>query len=596
MRWPLVAGVVLLAACGRTDLFGPVSFASDAGPRPDAGTAVCGNGLLEDAEACDDGNRADDDSCRRTCVKARCGDGVVWKDVERCDDGNQVDTDGCTRRCAPADCGDGVVQPGEACDDGNAADDDACLSSCLSARCGDGHVRALVEQCDDGNELDSDACLTTCATARCGDGVTWLGVEGCDDANRVDGDACLNTCVPARCGDGVLWTGRETCDDGNGLNTDECVGACVPARCGDGFVRQGLEGCDDANQVETDACRNVCIPARCGDGVVWAGVEQCDDANRAETDACRSSCQAARCGDGVVWAGQETCDDGNTVDTDACRATCVPARCGDGVAQVGVDQCDDGNQADDDGCGNDCRLPVCGDGEREGVEQCDLGAQNGNRPAFLISQPSGTRIATNPLVRGRSATVFYDYRSASSHTGFEVVQESRIYLYVDSNTGRLSLILTHGVDDDAGQVQPTSTVQMGVSGLPTVVSIDLTDDTPGEFFRTSPTTAAGRWNFVRNSDGAVLGGFPFPGSWRVVVTPGFLTGITTWGWVRHDLQRIPLVMTEPITIESFPDTSLCRATCTVPRCGDGVLDGGEVCDDGNTVGGDGCSADCRALR
>ena len=30
----------------------------------------------------------------------------------------------------------------------------------------------------------------------------------------------------------------------------------------------------------------------------------------------------------------------------------------------------------------------------------------------------------------------------------------------------------------------------------------------------------------------------------------------------------------------------------VPGCGNGVLDPGEVCDDGNTVGGDSCSADC----
>jgi len=27
-----------------------------------------------------------------------------------------------------------------------------------------------------------------------------------------------------------------------------------------------------------------------------------------------------------------------------------------------------------------------------------------------------------------------------------------------------------------------------------------------------------------------------------------------------------------------------------------VLDGGEICDDGNTVSGDGCSSDCRRLN
>ncbi|MEM9488906.1 MAG: DUF4215 domain-containing protein [Myxococcota bacterium] len=33
-----------------------------------------------------------------------------------------------------------------------------------------------------------------------------------------------------------------------------------------------------------------------------------------------------------------------------------------------------------------------------------------------------------------------------------------------------------------------------------------------------------------------------------------------------------------------------------PRCGDGVLDQGEVCDDGNTAAGDGCRADCLGLE
>jgi cysteine-rich repeat protein len=36
----------------------------------------------------------------------------------------------------------------------------------------------------------------------------------------------------------------------------------------------------------------------------------------------------------------------------------------------------------------------------------------------------------------------------------------------------------------------------------------------------------------------------------------------------------------------------CRADCSVPRCGDAILDAGEVCDDGNQQTGDGCSG-CR---
>jgi cysteine-rich repeat protein len=38
----------------------------------------------------------------------------------------------------------------------------------------------------------------------------------------------------------------------------------------------------------------------------------------------------------------------------------------------------------------------------------------------------------------------------------------------------------------------------------------------------------------------------------------------------------------------------CRPDCTLPRCGDGVVDSGETCDDGDTWGGDGCSPACLA--
>jgi len=49
-------------------------------------------------------------------------------------------------------CGNGVVDPGELCDDGNLNDDDSCLSTCVPARCGDGFVARFSttapEECD----------------------------------------------------------------------------------------------------------------------------------------------------------------------------------------------------------------------------------------------------------------------------------------------------------------------------------------------------------------------------------------------------------------------------------------------------------------
>ncbi len=60
-----------------------------------------------------------------------CGDGIVDAG-EACDDGNWADGDGCEADCTetPALCGDGVVQPGEGCDDGNLDDTDGCTTVC----------------------------------------------------------------------------------------------------------------------------------------------------------------------------------------------------------------------------------------------------------------------------------------------------------------------------------------------------------------------------------------------------------------------------------------------------------------------------------
>ena len=61
-------------------------------------------------------------------------------------------------------CGDGVVDDGEACDDGPANSDlhaDACRTDCSLARCGDGTTDAQ-ETCDDGNASGGDGCTPWC--------------------------------------------------------------------------------------------------------------------------------------------------------------------------------------------------------------------------------------------------------------------------------------------------------------------------------------------------------------------------------------------------------------------------------------------------
>ncbi|MEE2789796.1 MAG: DUF4215 domain-containing protein, partial [Myxococcota bacterium] len=73
------------------------------------GVNVCGNGLAEQGEECDDGNADETDECTNACRIASCGDGII-QSAEMCDDGNRVNTDACTNQCQSAACGDGIIQ------------------------------------------------------------------------------------------------------------------------------------------------------------------------------------------------------------------------------------------------------------------------------------------------------------------------------------------------------------------------------------------------------------------------------------------------------------------------------------------------------
>ncbi len=64
---------------------------------------ICGNGVLEDGEECDDGNDISSDGCTNECTISFCGNGVL-DEGEECDDGNNVFTDGCTTACTTFTC------------------------------------------------------------------------------------------------------------------------------------------------------------------------------------------------------------------------------------------------------------------------------------------------------------------------------------------------------------------------------------------------------------------------------------------------------------------------------------------------------------
>lgn len=355
--------------------------------------------------------------------------------------------------------------------------------------------------------------------------------------------------------------------------------AFVVVACGSRTDMPGQQGASRADAADE----------RCGNGTP-DGSEECDDGNTRDDDACTTECKKARCGDGIVFRSAELCDDGNARDGDGCTRFCGPETCGDGKVQ-GREVCDDGNDDPSDRCLPSCLATFCGDGIVSDTEECDEGGGNRDQPAFSLSQPGELERSVRPVVTPQDVASYYSFSSASGHTGLERAEESRAWLHADSRTARLSLLVSHGVDENNVRNQPDGRVEMDILGVPSAASVALSDDTAAEFSAVGAGSVRGRWVFSRNTDGGIVTSLPFPGTWTITIDARFLQGIGSWNWVDGDLVRTDLSRTKRATLRAFDRPSACRATCKRPRCGDAVLDGGEVCD-----GEPSCAPGCRAFR
>lgn len=186
--------------------------AADCGP-----TSVCGDGIAAGDEACDDGNGAGGDGCEADCSVTpgwACGDG----ECAGVEDGAS-----CYADCGV--CGDGVEEGPEECDEAEMnADDGTCRPECVRGVCGDG-VLAQSEACDDGNVVGGDGCAGDC-TCVCGDGVVCGAEACDDGPMNAEGAGCKPGCALNVCGDGSVWEGVEECDDADDNDVDECSADC----------------------------------------------------------------------------------------------------------------------------------------------------------------------------------------------------------------------------------------------------------------------------------------------------------------------------------------------------------------------------------
>ncbi len=559
-------------------------------------------------EICDDGEANGDEpgACRTDCTPPVCGDAIV-DPGEQCDDANDVADDGCDA-CMRPPCGDGIVQVGEDCDDGFGNSDttpDACRLDCTAPICGDLVVDSG-EECDDGNLVNEDGCSNTCRRPGCGDGIVQVG-ETCDDGNDIDTDGCTNACELPRCGDGIV-NGTDECDDGNDVDTDGCSNTCALPRCGDG-VRSELDRevtlsspvvtepggdtgrvCDDGGTCQASSCEvadNGSAPEHgiCQSlgydravRVSWGG--GAGDADSPMPHAYNWTCTDYVCGDGGGSTGDncgagemlnqlvcresyiEACDDGeaNADAPDACRTDCTLPMCGDGIVDSG-EECDDGNDVEDDGCSNRCRLPACGDGVVQAGEGCD----------------DGNEVDTDGCTNACEVPTCGD--GIRSTLDREVTVTSPAVTEPGGDTGRVC---------DDGSSCPAGSCEVADNGSAPEHGI---------------CQSLGYDRAVRVSWGGGAGDAdnPMPHAFNWTCTD-YVCG--DGGGSTSDNCGAGEMLNQLVCREQYieacdegagnadvPDT--CRTDCTLPRCGDGILDTGEECDDGNDVADDGCSNLCR---
>ena len=327
--------------------------------------------------------------------------------------------------------------------------------------------------------------------------------------------------------------------------------ALIPAAapfCPNEILEAG-EGCDDGNGNPCDGCSPACVVEfGCGDGSA-CGAEQCDDANAGTCDGCTPTCTLETCGDGVLCAPLgETCDDANTDPCDGCSPVCAPETCGNGAIDC-QEECDDANPTTCDGCSN-CRIDELA--YRDDFETGSAGwSATGlwNEDSFRSVSPTHAWYYGQPVLRSYQ-TVFPATNSGTLTSppidlgGISSVELSFHYFLETENAP--------GVD--------VASVTLSRDGFVADVSV-LAPQLPDQASFAAP-------HFDLSA---------FAGD-VIQLRFGFDT-------VDEDANHF----------EGFyVDDAAVRAV-GAPVCGNGLAAAscGETCDDGNTQGGDGCSASCR---
>ncbi|WP_050431335.1 DUF4215 domain-containing protein [Chondromyces crocatus] len=324
---------------------------------------------------------------------------------------------------------------------------------------------------------------------------------------------------------------------------------CDAARCTGGVcsVEQVPAGTPTRDQIPGD-CRVVVCDASGGLVVQNDDTDVVDDGRVCTIESCVG-------GELVLTAAPlgTLCSEGGGVSCNE-DGECGGGVCGDGLLGVG-EECDDGNTDNADGCLATCRVARCGDGFlRAGVEQCDDGNANEGDCCSSACVPTGLCPAEQepndtcpPPGAPLSVTTEVTVLGAIQPAG-----DQDLIAFTLPLTSDVRIATFRGSTPGACDNATDTVITLLGADCSTVIA---TDDDGGPAY----------CSLLEPSTTPAMVGLP-PGTYYLRVTAVNNGVIPAYSAV--------------ISVAS--------------ACGNGVREGLEHCDDGNTASGDGCSAQCRA--
>jgi len=177
---------------------------------------------------------------------------------------------------------------------------------------------------------------------------------------------------------------------------------------------------------------------------------------------------------------------------------------------------------------------------------------------FKVEQ-DGLSKTVEPVKRAEDAVSFYDYLPASGHCEFMEEGVSKLYLYQDTESGTLSLIIHHHIDEGT---PGWKRVDFDFDSVPGGVFVALSDDWEDSYHLRQELDLTehpeGRWRFGHRTDGGVLSGFSTNQPWCFTITPTYFFpswgSMEEWRYVKSDGSEFVLDMEKPVTICAYKGT------------------------------------------